>query len=183
MEKEIILALLGPLLITTGALITWFLKSQREDKILIQEKTRESKIQIYQTLLEPIIITFTATATPEEKELGNKKLLSVEYKKTAFNLVTFGSDEVVRSYNKMMQALYNVNLNEIEEDDASYSIVMLTYLSDFLLSIRKDLYTNKTKLKRSEMLEFFLSDIDNYSNAINSLNTDQKLYRIFTKVN
>ena len=167
MNNTLIIALLSPILITIGGLVTWFFKSKREDTLLAQERTREFKIKTYETLLEPIIIAFTFTLNEKKKTQGINKLHSLEYRKAAFNLMTFGSDEVVKSYNKIMQSFFNTNSEDFD-DEEEYAVVMLTYISDLMKNIRKDLYTKKTNLKRSEFLEFMINDIEKHKERINS---------------
>ena len=168
-DKTLIVAILSPTIITIGGLITWYLKSKREDVIIAEEKTRNFKIKTYETLLEPFITVFTFTLSDKMKEKGINKLLSLEYRKAAFNLMTFGSDEVVKSYNQLMQAFYKLNLESFEEDE-EYAIIMLSCFSDLMLNIRKDLYTKHTDLKRSEMIEFMITDIEKYKSKINKMN-------------
>lgn len=168
MDKTLIIALISPILITIGGLISWFFKSKREDILLAEEKTRDFKIKTYETLLEPFIVVFTFTLKENQKQKGINKLLSLEYRKAAFNLTTFGSDEVVKSYNRIMQAFFNIKSEDFEDDDEEYAVIMLTHLSDLLLNIRKDLYTKKTNLKRSEMLEFMINDIEKHQFRINN---------------
>lgn len=167
MDKALIIALISPILITIGGLITWFFKSKREDILLAEEKTRDFKIKTYETLLEPFIVVFTFTLRENQKQKGVNKLLSLEYRKAAFNLNTFGSDEVVKSYNLLTQAFFKIKREDFK-DDEEYAVIMLTYLSDLLLNIRKDLYTKKTNLKRSEMLEFMINDIEKHEFRINN---------------
>jgi hypothetical protein len=168
MNSTLIIALLSPLLLTFGGLITWFFKSKREDILLAEEKTRDFKVKTYETLLEPFIIVFTFTLNEKEKQKGINKLLSLDYRKAAFNLTTFGSDEVVKSYNRIMQAFFNIKSEDFADDDEEYAVIMLTHLSDLLLNIRKDLYTKKTDLKRSEMLAFMINDIEKHQYRINN---------------
>lgn len=168
MDSTIIIAVLGPILLTIGGLITWFFKSKREDTLIAEEKTREFKIKTYETLLEPFITVFTFTLNENQKQKGINKLLSLDYRKAAFNLTTFGSDEVVKSYNKIMQAFFNIKSEDFANNDEEYAVIMLTYLSDLLLNIRKDLYTKKTDLERSEMLAFMINDIDKHQHRINN---------------
>ncbi len=179
MVKELVIVFAAQIIIFGGGLITWYLKSKREDKLLAEERTRDFKIETYRTLLEPYIILFTFTASKREKDDGSKKLLSVKYKTAAFNLTTFGSDQVVRSFNVLMQSMFNADVDNIREDDNSYSVIMLSLIADFLLSIRMDLYTSNTKLERSEMIEFFITDIDNYRDAIDALKIDRDIYKIY----
>lgn len=167
MENTLILAIASPILITIGGLITWFVKSKKDDVLLSEEKSREFKIKTYEELLEPFITVFTFALPEKEKQIGINKLTSLEYRKAGFNLMTFGSDDVVKSYNKIMQAFFTINAKDFS-DDEEYAIIMLSLISDLLLNIRKDLYTKKTKLKRSEMLEPMINDIKKYEEKINN---------------
>lgn len=166
MENTIILAIASPILITVGGLVTWFIKSKKDDFLLAEEKSREFKIKTYEELLEPFITVFTFALPEKEKQIGINKLTSLEYRKAGFNLMTFGSDDVVRSYNKIMQAFFTIDSKD--KDAEEYAIIMLSLISDLLLNIRKDLYTKKTKLKRSEMLEPMINDIKKYEEIINN---------------
>lgn len=80
--------------------------------------------------------------------------------------MTFGSDDVVKSYNKIMQAFYTIEAKDLDSEE--YAIIMLSLISDLLLNIRKDLYTKTTKLNRSEMLEPMINDIKKYEEIINN---------------
>ncbi|KPH10864.1 hypothetical protein [Chryseobacterium sp. ERMR1:04] len=164
MDGKILIALISPILITIGGVISWFLKAKREEFLSIEEKARENKIKIYETLLEPFIYALTGTLDEDEKNNGIQKMLTLEYKKAAFNLITFGSDEVVNSYNTIMQSFFNKE----SYDDNEYGIILLAQLSELLLNIRKDLYSKNTKLKRSNLLEFMMTDIENYRDKIDN---------------
>lgn len=167
MDKTLIVAISSPILLTIGGLITWFIKSKKDDLLLSEDKSREFKIKTYEELLEPFITVFTFAMPEEEKQIGIEKIKSLEYRKAGFNLMTFGSDDVVKSYNKIMQAFFNIKISDFE-DEEEYALIMLTLISDLLLNIRKDLYTKKTNLKRSEMLEPMITEIKKFEDKINS---------------
>ncbi len=92
-------------------------------------------------------------------------MTGIDYRRAAFNLMTFGSDDVVRAYNKLMQTFFN-RKPEHFKDNIEYGEHILRVFSDLLLTIRKDLYTKRTRLKRSEMIEFMLTDIENHRKQI-----------------
>ncbi|CAM4210586.1 DUF4760 domain-containing protein [Zobellia roscoffensis] len=167
MDNTLIIAILSPILLTFGGLITWFIKSKREDILLADENTRDFKLKTYESLLEPFYVLFTFTLSQKEKDKGINKMLSLEYRKAAFNLMTFGSDDVVKSYNKLMQAFFTIKSEDFKDGGNDYAVIMLALLSDLLLNIRKDIYTKKTRLKKSEMLEFMITDIKKHQNKIN----------------
>jgi hypothetical protein len=63
--------------------------------------------------------------------------------------------------------------DEYKDDDGNYAHEygnrLIALVSELLLQIRKDLYTKKTKLKRSEMLEFMITDMKTNERLINEM--------------
>ena len=59
--------------------------------------------------------------------------------------------------------------DENGEYTSDYGNRLIALLSELLLQIRKDLYTKKTKLKRSEMLEFMITDMEKTKRIINEM--------------
>jgi hypothetical protein len=165
MDNGLIIAIISPILLTIGGLVTWILKSKREELLTQEEKSREFKIKTYETLLEPYIAIFTFALPDTKKEKEVQKITSLEYKKAAFNLTSFGSDEVIIAFNKLMQSFYHKKAEDYQ-DKSDWGIIMLTVFSDFLLAIRKDLYTKNTKLKRSQLVEFMITDIEDYRKIV-----------------
>jgi len=158
MTDTVLITILSPILLTVGGILTWFLKSRKESLLLIEERSREKRMNTYKEILDPFIVLITPTASKNEKEKATNTISSSNYKKAAFDLITFGSDETVRCYNSMMQYVFNGQNNDTVE--------LLRLFTDLILNIRKDLYSKKTKLKRSEVLEFTLTDIEKYRKSI-----------------
>ena len=161
METPILIAIISPILLTVGGLVTWILKAKRDELLTQEEKAREFRIKTYETLLEPYYGLFTFNLPDKQKDKEIQKIATIEYKKAAFNLTTFGSDEVVQAFNNLMQGFYHK-----KADQADFGIHMLRVFSDFLLAIRRDLYSKRTKLKRSQVVEFMITDIDNYRKEV-----------------
>ena len=159
MDNAFFLATISPILITVGGIITWFLKSRQESLQLVEQRAREKQLETYKKILDPYIIILTPTAKDSEKKKALDTILTVDYKKASFDLITFGSDETVRSYNKIMQAFFKLP-NQSEKEDWD----ILINFANLLLNIRKDLYSKTTTLKRSETLEFFITDIEKHRN-------------------
>jgi hypothetical protein len=80
-------------------------------------------------------------------------------------LTTFGLDEVVKAFNKLMQSFYH-NKSEDYQNKNDWGIIMLAVFNDFLLAIRRDLYSKNTKLKRSQLVEFMITDIQYYRKTV-----------------
>ena len=139
MDSGILIAIISPILLTIGGLVTWILKAKREELLTQEEKSREFRIRTYETLLEPYYAIFTFTLPDQKKDREIQKIASLDYKKAAFNLTTFGSDEVVKAFNKLMQSFYHKKSDDYENKN-EWGIMMLTVFSDFLLAVRRDLY-------------------------------------------
>jgi hypothetical protein len=171
MNQTLLIAIFTPILLTIGGIISWFLKAKREESLISEAKSREYKIETYKLLLEPFIATFTITLTEKIKQKEINKLTTLEYKKTVFDLTTFGSDEAIRIFNKIMQTTYHSNeyKDENGEYTSEYGNRLIALISEFLIQIRKDLYSKKTKLKRSEMLEFMITDMEKTKHIINKM--------------
>lgn len=158
MDKEIITlitALGAPLLVFIGGLVTWFFKTRKEELQAIEERALEKRITTYNTLLHPLIVMFSVKADKKLHEKALQEIISVEYRKAAFNLITFGSDEMVNAYNSMMQSFYK---SEAEQNPK----LTMAKFATFLLSIRKDVYDKNTKLEKWDMLKFMITDIEKF---------------------
>lgn len=170
MSKELIALIIGlsaPLIVAITGLVTWALKAKKEALTIQENNARSFKIETYNTLLEPIIGVLTFSIPEVEQQNEAKKMLSIEYRKAAFNLITFGSDEVVRSYNKLMQAFITHDSPQ-EVDQREFGIAMIQLLTKLMLEIRKDLYSKNTKLKLSETVEFMFNDLDDYRDRLDN---------------
>lgn len=149
--------ILPTLLVVSTGLITWFLKDKSEKLKLQREKLIEEKRTNYEKILEPIIRTFAGANNKNELAKAIKQVQSFEYKKTAFQLMLFGSDNVVNAYNDYFQYLY-------QTESEKNPIEMLNALGKVVLEIRKDLGNDETTLKEYDMLRFMITDIDKLKN-------------------
>jgi len=171
MNEAVMIAILSPILLTIGGLITWIIKSKKEETLNAEAKSREYKIDTYKTLLNPFIATFTTTMPEKYRQKEIDKIKTLEFKKAAFDLTTFGSDRAIQVFNKIMQTFYHSD--EFKKGDGDLDIEdgnrLIALISEFLLVIRKDLYSKSTKLNRSEMLEFMITDMNENAKQINSI--------------
>lgn len=88
------------LLVVSTGLLTWFLKDKSENLKLQREKLIEEKRQNYEKILEPMIRVFSGVkGNKNETQKAIKQMQSFDYKRTAFQLMLFGSDDVVNAYN------------------------------------------------------------------------------------
>lgn len=146
--------ILGPtIFIIIGGIISWIIKSRYEKLIVIEGKLRTERRDIYIHILEPY---FTLFSGEEENKISNalKQITSAKYKKIAFELCLFGSDNVVNAYNNLIQLGYESEKSG-ERDDKK----MIKLFGNFLLEIRKSLGNKKTKLNEADMLQVMIKDI------------------------
>ena len=135
----------------------------------LEEKLRNDRIEIYNKILEPFFLIFSTEAIiqasmkyPKDKvktgaQLAMEKTLSLEYQEYAFKLSLIGSDNVVRAFNNLMQATYN--LKDLQGAESEKGIHLIMYMSVLLLEVRKSLGNQATKLHALEMLEWKISDL------------------------
>lgn len=143
-----------PLLMIIGGIITWLLKSTTEELRATEEKLRVERRKIYSEILEPYIHMF-ADLKGKGPDQALKRMMSFDYRKTAFELNLFGSDKVVRAYNALMRYAYQT---EASASRNPRDFVLLW--GHLLLEIRKSLGNERTKLNEVDMLRGMITDID-----------------------
>jgi len=117
----------------------------------LEEKLRNDRIEIYNKILEPFLLIFSTEAVikgsakyKNEKiktgvELATEKILNLDYQAYSFKLALIGSDEVVKSYNNLMQAYYNSE--KLSGDSTEIGEHLIKYMAVLLLEVRKSLGT------------------------------------------
>lgn len=163
-----------PVLLAVFSAIGWTIKrkveaTQRAEERArkLEEELREDRLKVYNQVLEPFIIIFTkdegiaaekAYKGKKKETLAQEKILSVSYRQAVFKLSLFASDEVVRSYNEMMQFFY-AQAEPPSSDLEGTSLKLMNLFGAFLLAIRRSVGNETTKLDNLAMLEWFISDI------------------------
>lgn len=112
-------------------------------------------------------MTFTLSEKVKQREINNLQHWNIR----RLYLTTFGSDKAIQIFNKIMQTFFHIDIYKDENGEytSDYGNRLIALLSELLLQIRKDLYTKKTKLKRSEMLEFMITDMEQTKEIINEM--------------
>ncbi len=149
--------LLPSLLVVIGGIVGWIVRSRTEEYRAVREKLRAEQRAIYHAILEPYIGIF-ADLKGEGVSKATQKIVSYDYKKTAFDLNLIGSDEVVQAYNKMIQHAYKA-----EETGKQDPKEMMHLWGSLLLEIRKSLGNKNTKLDEWDMLRGMIKDIDRFT--------------------
>lgn len=150
-------ALVIPFLLGLGALASWFIRSWVEHRRALEAQLANQRRQTYAEILDPYIKVFVKANMddPETQAEIERVLTSYEYRRAFFDLGLFGSDDVVRSYNALMQ--YTFKHDGSQQRDVA--IEMLRLWGKLLLSIRRE-GNPGTKLTEWEMLEGMIKDIE-----------------------
>ena len=157
MEIDWIDFLVTPLV---GALVgygVWYFQSRLEALRREQERLHDDRRKIYADVLDPFVRIFAGIKNPRENQKALQHMLSVEYKRTAFEFSLIGADDVVRSFNDLMQYVYSFNAETDEKPDPSE---LMRLWGAFLLEIRRNVGNPKTKLTPADMLRSQIKDID-----------------------
>lgn len=147
---------------TFGGIVSWIFKSYLEKVRNIEKELREERWKLYAKILEPYIYIFS-NLTDQDKIKAFEKTASYEYRKTAFDLNLFGSDEVVHANNALMKYMFKAKPIEKQdsEEHKQYSKELMLLWGKLLLEIRKSLVNKNTKLNERDMLRAMITDIDN----------------------
>jgi len=165
-------SILTPILVLFLTTIGWFIKSNLERKVELENKLRDDRIETYNQILEPFIILLTSDeAWSKDKKYKGKdkgdfamsKMLSFDYRKTGFKLSLMGSDPVVKAYIELMQFFYRLNDQDTPNEISLKE--MLELLGTFLLEIRKSMGNEATMLDSWNMCEWWMSDARKIKNG------------------
>ena len=149
--------ILGPaLLVILGGILTWIIRSRIEESRAIQQKLNEERRKTYSEILEPYIRIFADLKGKGPAQAINQ-IKSYDYRKTAFDLALFGSDNVVRAYNALLQYGYK---GEADVNKEQRGETYMNLWGKLLLEIRRDVGNRKTGLGELDMLRWLISDID-----------------------
>ncbi len=140
-----------------GALVGYMVKARIEEVRRINEGIYEKRRELYIEILEPYIKLFS-NMEKDNKDKDFKKIVndmkSYEYRKKAFELNLFGSDDVVKANNAYWKYLYQ------DEPDSIRGYKILYLFGDLLVEVRKSLGNKNTQLTNADMLQFVIRDID-----------------------
>ena len=154
-----------PVFVLVLTAIGWKLRRRIERQLELEDKLREDRISIYNSILEPFIILLMSDEAwksdkqnkdKNKNELATGRMLSLDYRRIAFKFSLVGSDAVVLAYNNLFQHFYN---RSDSPDSSDNNIkVMMGLLGKFLLEIRRSMGNEATQLNQWQMLEWFISD-------------------------
>ncbi len=154
--------------ITVAALTIYFNNKQKniEKRNVIEEKLRTERLEIYNTIIEPINIflmpevVWNSDSKNKGKiknDVATQKLQSSAYRNAAIQLTLLADDIVVKANNHLMQYMFKYSdLADTEE----FGEQMIRNLGSLLLAIRKSAGNSDSQLTNLEMLEWMITDID-----------------------
>ena len=156
-------AIATPILLAILSAVGWQLRRKVERRIELENQLRGDRIAIYNDIIEPfVILLMTEEAwSQDKKNKGRNKnkaaiqqMLSLEYRRRGFQMSLMGSDEVVRSYNALLQYFYGQS-----DKPENFSLPdVLLLLGEFLLEIRKSMGNEMTQLEAWDMIEWWMKD-------------------------
>jgi hypothetical protein len=159
--NELWAALGVPLLLGLGGLFSWGIRSKLEENRAERGRLITERRGAYLKVLDPYIRIFTKKTlnNPKAQERILDDMQSPDYRRQLFELTFFGSDEVVRAYNELMQTLYHAPPEGSPKRSEAGHDLMRRWGS-LLLEVRRDLGNRRTDLDEYEMLAGMITDIE-----------------------
>lgn len=173
-------AILTPVFLAVLSAIGWMIKQRvdasrvREGKALerasqLDAELREDRLAVYMEILQPFVLVFTkdegflndrAYRGKTKEQAVLQVMLSVPYRQAAFRMSLFASDNVLLAYNRLMQFFFG--RDEATESTPEETLQMMNLFGEFLLSIRRSVGNESTRLDSFGMLEWLITDIAEY---------------------
>ena len=152
------------LLLALGA-VGWLIQTSITAKRKYEESVWDKRLETYKKILEPFVLIMSSAMhglSEKEKQQRQKKgletILSLDYRKSAFELTFIGSDTMVETFNNLWQHFYTSD--ELHNADHRKTLELL---GEFLLAIRKDSGNRATKLENVDMLKWMITDIQKWT--------------------
>lgn len=159
-------AITTPIIILVLTNIGWKLRKSIDRRLELEDKLREDRINTYNVILEPFTIALMSQASwdsnkqnknKNRKDVVSDKLLSLVYREAAFKLTLVADDGVVLAYNELMQFFYSQKAKgDISQEKTEH---ILGLYGKLLLSIRRSMGNDATKLDHWQMIEWFITDV------------------------
>jgi hypothetical protein len=145
----------SPILVAFGGFVVWFLQSRIEQVRTLERSLQDDRRKVYADILDPYIRLFANLKDNKAQENAIARILTYEYRKTAFDLNLIGADNVVKAYNEMMQFIFKAQSDPDTKE-------MMRLWGKLLLEIRKSLGNSSKELDEWDMLRGMITDIDSY---------------------
>jgi hypothetical protein len=160
-----VLSAIGPsLLIVLGGIISWVLKTKRDELQEIEKRLAERRTEAYLKALEPYYEMLSyKTGGKSDPAKGVERAIAViqraDYWKSYFDLCLYAPDAVVKSFNNLFSYFYSLSrTGEMPEQAEKQSLRSLGLYSEVMLEIRKALGNPRSKLAAVEMIRGYIKD-------------------------
>ncbi len=147
-------AFFAALFTSIGGLVVWYFQSRAEKLRKLEEGLRERQIELYGKALDPYFRVFAGLNDQRAQARVLADMKSVDYRRTIFHLSMFGSDDVVRAFNAMMQFTYKLETSPSDPRE------LMRLWALVLLAIRRSAGNPDTKLAEWDMLAATIKDIE-----------------------
>ena len=158
----LVVLLIVAMITATVSIVGYLIRSKKEEARVSQQKLNEERRNTYRKIISPYIGILTGL----KDKAGTGKALAViqsqEHKQTVFDLIFFGSDDVVKAHNALFQYAYK---DEAGESAEQRGMMFMRLWGKLLLEIRKDVGNKDTKLNDLDMLRWLIMDIDKLRDA------------------
>ena len=125
-----------------------------ERRAQILQDLRSKKTPIYEKIIDTLFkVTFAGVLGEEQP---TEKELLLFFTRTTQELVVWGSDDVLRAFEKFKTTISGQHGKEKQ------STITVFCLEDFLFELRRDLGHLNKGMKRGSILRIFVNDIDDY---------------------
>lgn len=146
-------AFFATLFTSMGGLVVWYFQSRAEKLRKLEESLRERRLELYAKALDPYFRIFAGLGDQRSETRILTDMRDADYRRTIFHLSMFGSDEVVRAFNAMMQFTYR--LDSAPSDPRE----LMRLWALVLLAIRRSAGNPGTKLDEWDMLAATIKDV------------------------
>lgn len=135
-----------------GWLVGWKLKERSESLRLAREGIRQKRMDAYAEVLKPVLAIFTGVGKQSSE---SPKPDTKAWREKHFDLMFFGDDSVIRLWNDFWQKQYSSKVRSPEEVKE-----IVLDISRIILEVRRSVGHPNTGLSETDMLAWFLRDID-----------------------
>jgi hypothetical protein len=165
-------AIVTPIFVLVLAAAVWKLRQSIDLRLEQENRMAEDRFNTYNIILEPFALLLMTQAAWEREgqnrgksksEMAVAKLLSSDYRNTAFKLSLIANDDVLLAYNKLIQFFCAQGEQPASSDEKLKAVLGL--LGQLLLEIRKSMGHEATRLDHWQMLEWFMTDMRKIRNA------------------
>ena len=150
------LLLIGGLI---GGLVVWTYRQSLERKMRLEQDLRGDRVDLYYQIIEPFVLLLTSSDawTKDNGKMAMSMLASVAYRTAAFKLRLVANDNVLRTYDRLMEYFAQASADAAEGVSQGRRETTIDRLGGFLLAIRKSIGNEATEMTRPEMVEWILS--------------------------